>query len=319
LCRTKAAPDQSVGEVEDVAIEGYIVSDRVGFIGGSDIAPILGLSQYRTPVDVWLEKTGQAPPYTESKAARRGKFLENAILDWYEHDTGKILVRNIPPISLSNHLRMSLDALVEGERVVDAKSVSPYVAKQWGTIGTDEVPLAYACQMQWYMGGMNLPEADLAALIGDDLKVYTVRFDCELYGQILAAAERFWHDHVLTMTPPEPITVDDAKILWPKSNETAKEVGLDVATMVSQIAHHKDVMKYHEGVLSELETRVKIAFEDCDTLTYNGQKLATYRTQSASRFDQKKFTAEQPELAAGYRTTSTFRVLRIKNSGRSDD
>jgi len=28
--------------------------DRTQFIGGSDIGAILGLSPYRTPIDVWL-------------------------------------------------------------------------------------------------------------------------------------------------------------------------------------------------------------------------------------------------------------------------
>ena len=33
--------------------------DRTKYLGGSDIGAILGLSKYRTPVDVWLEKTGR--------------------------------------------------------------------------------------------------------------------------------------------------------------------------------------------------------------------------------------------------------------------
>lgn len=32
---------------------------RSHFIGGSDLAAILGLSPYRTAVDVWLEKQGK--------------------------------------------------------------------------------------------------------------------------------------------------------------------------------------------------------------------------------------------------------------------
>ena len=35
------------------------IVDRTQFIGGSDIAAILGLSRYATPLSVWAEKTGQ--------------------------------------------------------------------------------------------------------------------------------------------------------------------------------------------------------------------------------------------------------------------
>ena len=34
--------------------------ERRHFIGGSDIGAILGLNPYKSPVDVWMEKTGKA-------------------------------------------------------------------------------------------------------------------------------------------------------------------------------------------------------------------------------------------------------------------
>lgn len=33
--------------------------DRTKYLGGSDIGAILGLSPYKTPLDVWLEKTAK--------------------------------------------------------------------------------------------------------------------------------------------------------------------------------------------------------------------------------------------------------------------
>ena len=33
--------------------------DRTKYIGGSDIGAILGLSKFRTPLEVWMEKTGK--------------------------------------------------------------------------------------------------------------------------------------------------------------------------------------------------------------------------------------------------------------------
>ena len=33
--------------------------ERSKYLGGSDLGAILGLSKYRTAVDVWLEKTGK--------------------------------------------------------------------------------------------------------------------------------------------------------------------------------------------------------------------------------------------------------------------
>nr|WP_263422590.1 YqaJ viral recombinase family protein [Vibrio penaeicida] len=41
--------------------EGFQFQRRLG-IGGTDVAPILGISPYRTPHDVWQEKTGRITP-----------------------------------------------------------------------------------------------------------------------------------------------------------------------------------------------------------------------------------------------------------------
>jgi predicted phage-related endonuclease len=43
------------------------LADRRKCIGGSDIDAILGLSPYRTPVDVWAEKTGRSPGQGETQ------------------------------------------------------------------------------------------------------------------------------------------------------------------------------------------------------------------------------------------------------------
>ena len=50
--------------------------DRIAFlearkagIGGSDIGAIMGLSKWKSPVDVWLDKTGRVEPDLEMSEA----------------------------------------------------------------------------------------------------------------------------------------------------------------------------------------------------------------------------------------------------------
>jgi predicted phage-related endonuclease len=50
--------------------------DRTGYIGGSDIAAILGLSPYKTPLDVYLEKRGLWEDGAAGEAARWGTIME---------------------------------------------------------------------------------------------------------------------------------------------------------------------------------------------------------------------------------------------------
>jgi hypothetical protein len=40
--------------------------DRSKYIGGSDIGAILGLSRFRSPLEVWMEKTGKETKQLDS-------------------------------------------------------------------------------------------------------------------------------------------------------------------------------------------------------------------------------------------------------------
>ncbi len=61
---------------------------RARGLGGSDIAAVLGLSRYRTPYEVWLEKTGQAVQESgESEPAYWGQVLEDVTAREYSKRT----------------------------------------------------------------------------------------------------------------------------------------------------------------------------------------------------------------------------------------
>lgn len=60
-------------------------------IGGSDAAVIMGLNPYKSPYQLWLEKTGQAEPPDLSGNQRVywGSKNEPNIADWFQEETGK--------------------------------------------------------------------------------------------------------------------------------------------------------------------------------------------------------------------------------------
>ena len=62
--------------------EQWLLQRRAG-LGGSDIGAILGLSPFRTPVDVYLEKTGRAPANEETLQMRFGTYAEEFVAQEY--------------------------------------------------------------------------------------------------------------------------------------------------------------------------------------------------------------------------------------------
>jgi predicted phage-related endonuclease len=60
--------------------ETFLLDRKLG-IGGSDIAPIMGLSPYSTPLDVYREKMNPEIIYKEeTEDLKRGKRVERYIL-----------------------------------------------------------------------------------------------------------------------------------------------------------------------------------------------------------------------------------------------
>ena len=76
--------------------EQWLATRKTG-IPASDAAAILGLSPWKSPLDVWLEKTGRAP--IQEIAPKRedlfflGHQLEPAIAAMYSRKTGRELLQ----------------------------------------------------------------------------------------------------------------------------------------------------------------------------------------------------------------------------------
>ena len=50
----------------DMTREAWLDRRRAG-IGGSDVAALLGLSRWKTPLDVFLDKTGRSEPIPDNE------------------------------------------------------------------------------------------------------------------------------------------------------------------------------------------------------------------------------------------------------------
>ena len=68
--------------------------DRSKYIGGSDIGAILGLSRFRSPLEVWMEKTGKEVKKLDSLPLRFGSFAEAFVASEYSRATGFDLIHD---------------------------------------------------------------------------------------------------------------------------------------------------------------------------------------------------------------------------------
>lgn len=190
--------------------------ERRGYIGGSDISAIVGCNPYRGPLDVYLDKVGEAVPFAGNENTRWGNALEAVIAERYSEETGLVLEQ---PAAISHpskpFLVGHLDRIAPSvPRVIEIKTAGHRQAHRWGDPGTDQIPEEYLLQVLFYLGLTGYETADVPVLVGgNDFRVYTVAHDRDLSAALFDRAERFWRDHVEAKRPP-PLDGSDSARAW---------------------------------------------------------------------------------------------------------
>lgn len=279
------------------------LEQRRSGIGGSDAAAVLGISKWRTPLSVWLDKTGQADNTSETEPMRWGTLLEPVIKQEYAERTGREV---IAPGFLRHHKHQFMVANVDGitrdDRVVEVKTSRS--ADGWGEPGSDQVPEDYLLQVQHYMAVTELPVADIAVLIGgSDFRIYTVAADAELQAMMVDAEAAFWRT-VIDMMPPAPVTFADAVAMYGRN---ARKDSITTASQdVIEALHQLKAIRSRLGDLEAQEEAQKAiimkAMGEHDTLAdAAGKVLATWKLSAApKRFDAKALAAVHPDIHAAF-------------------
>lgn len=165
---------------------------RAKGLGGSDIAPVLGLSPWESRFSLWHRKVGLAGPVEETPEMEWGKRLEPVILQKYRdtHPELDFRVRNGTFRNDDRLYQIANPDLLAVARVVEAKF--SMFGDGWGEPGTDEIPIYYRTQVLWYLDCLGVDVADVCVLVGGcDYREYQIRYDETEALQLRAAAEEF--------------------------------------------------------------------------------------------------------------------------------
>jgi len=314
-------------------------ANRANYLGGSDIGAILGLSKYRTALEVWLEKTGRVSNIVDNLPVRFGSFAEAFVAREYAAQTGNTLVHSESGVTHSQypfmvgHIdrfvfetgmgsiteRVDLfdeDGSCTASHLLECKTASPFNQSDWGELGTDEVPMSYLVQCLWYLAITNLERCDVAVLFGNsDFRIYEVYRDKELEDLIITKTVDFWNEFVKADTPPPAQCEADYQQLF-KRVTPGKAVEADPA--ISELTHKLQLLnseiKSRESEISQIKQVIMGQMGEAEQLTYQGQVLATWKSPKQSyRLDSKRLELEHPELIPEYQVpVQNSRRLVIK-------
>ena len=295
--------------------------DRTKYLGGSDIGAILGLSAYKSPLDVWLEKTGKSTNHVDNLPVRFGTFAESFVASEYAKATGYNLVESSNAVCYPGHpyLQGHIDRFVlnkpdlplfdagacTASHLLECKTANPFAQSQWGEPGSDEVPMSYLAQCHWYLCLTKLERCDLAVLFGNsDFRIYQIHHDAELESTLLETAINFWQNYVQADTPPDPKTLADYQKLFAKEvpGKTI-EASDQICMLIDTVKDINAVIDAKKQELEDIKKTIMAQMQEAQELTYQGKVLATWKKPKPSfRFDSKRFELEHPELFPQYQT-----------------
>lgn len=292
-------------------------ADR-GYIGGGNIAGILGVSPYKSPLDEYLTITGQGEPEDDSRARffKRRKALEPFAAEVFEQETGLKMVatnRRYHDDELP-FVRAEIDFETSDGCNGETKTVHPLAAGEWGPSGSDEIPLYVAAQVMHGLGVRRDVEATwVHALVGlDDDRIYRIERDDELIATIRKHEAEFWNRHVLPLVPPDAMTPGDLRRLYPTDAGTIVEADAEMLEAINRLRDIKNQLKPLEDEFDAVKHQVQLYMRGAAVLHLEGKPLATWKAQSAQVFNQSAFAAAHPELFQQFKAARETRVFRLK-------
>ncbi len=297
--------------------EKWLEARRKG-LGGSDAGAVLGVNKYKTKLDVYLDKIGEAPPVEDNDAMYWGRVLEDLLADEYTKRTRNTVRRNNAILEHPEHKFMlaNLDRKIVGKNgVLEIKTAAR--ADGWGEPGTDEVPPSYLAQVMHYMAVTGAEFADVAVFILGMRKfqVYTVKRDNALIDRLIQLEREFWYDHVVAAVAPDPVTMCDINNKWKFDSGSGASLvaSLELERKIAQMRELKGQQKMLDGRIKALEFEVKEEMADMsEILDGAGNRLVTWKNRKSNRFDTKKFRADHADLADQYLVESTSRTFLLK-------
>jgi putative phage-type endonuclease len=269
-------------------------------IGGSDIAAAMGVSPWKSPLQLYEEKTSEPVIRPDTAKTRAGKALENVVAAWYQEERPYSLSRSnfiwFEKTATYNRIA-NIDRVIhtpDGPGILEIKTTGAFNASAWN----EQVPDDVFLQLQWYLSISGYRFGHVAVLIGGwDFRIFEIPSDKEMQAEMISAAEAFWQ-RIIDKNPPPPQTEADLRSIncVPNSPKTAD------AIRFNQIIRLREVradLKTLEAEEDKLTSDLKCYLADCDTLiTSDGKVLATYKQAKDSvSFDKDAFTSEFPELA----------------------
>jgi putative phage-type endonuclease len=290
-------------------------------IGGSDAAAVLGVSRFKTPLDIYFDKLNdQVEEKQFTPAQEWGIELEPIIIKKFAKETGLncVLAKDTFRHPENNFMLANVDALIpEQNAILECKTTNVYRAKEWSEEGGDNIPDEYLIQCAHYAEVLNVSKVYIAVLIGgSDFRIYHYDRNDKLGNVIITKEKEFWEKNVIAKVPPTPIYPSETIKLWQhKANGSSKIATEEIITHLRELKTIKSQIKTLQEAEKQRALEVFNFMQEAEALVDGlGRPLASWKMQNCNRFDNSLFKAEHTDLYSKYTKQSQNRVFKLKEA-----
>ena len=285
--------------------EAFLLERQAG-LGGSDIAAVIGADVFKTPLEVYYDKT--RPLDVDSPAnyhMTRGILLEPIFASLWEKE--RAAVTHTEPMSRHPveewalcHTDRKIYRYDNGQEagVLEVKSPGKGGFQRVLDRGVSE---AYIVQLQYSLwvtgrtwgsfaiGNLEHPEGPLVTA--------DMERDNDLIGELVPRCREFWHQHVMKGTPPSHVIPDPPPI--PDISGELVTIGDEAGMWRDKLAQ---IIKQH-GIKKEAEALIKDLKDEAAFISSSlgaekmavpeGKVYVSWR-EGRKRFDRKLLEAHRP-------------------------
>lgn len=282
-------------------------------IGSSDAAAAVGLNPYKSPLELWMEKSGRDSnlPKTdlndETSPAYWGTMLETIVAAHYTKRTGHrvrrinaVLQHPKEPWMLANIDREVIGA--PDVQVLECKTAGFQSSFLW----REGVPEYIQLQVMHQLAVTGKQAADVAVLIcGQDLQIHRIERDEAMITKLIELERAFWH-YVETDTPPPADGSDSAEMalrcLYPKDSGQTIDLSddLEMSAVFSDLLAIREVLTTNVLLEAQLKQRIQQRLGEATKAVFQTGDITWKRSKDGSGLDTASLLKDQPELLIRY-------------------
>jgi len=285
--------------------EDWLAARRLG-IGGSDASVVVGINKWKSPVALWLEKTGQVaePDLSDNETIYWGNVLEDVVAAEFARRTGlKVRRRNAVfqhpkyPFMLAN-----IDRDIVGKNDgLECKTANAFAKADWDG---ENVPDSYFLQVQHYCAVMGYDGMYIAVLIGGQQFVHKyIPRDEEVINVLIEAEKAFWQ-HVIDKTMPaidgSEASAEALKRLYPVGNGQVVNLPDTAELWLTQYEKAKADEEEAKSRKQEAQNVLCQMLGDSEIGIVGERKVEWKTVAGRKTFDAKKFEKDHPALYGQY-------------------